>query len=301
MLGRITGMNRDLALHRDPARRFLPWLIAMIVYLAGLALAGMMSLSAAVERWDTGLSGTLTVQIPSGDTRAATDKAVTAAVTALERAPGVLSARPLSVAETAALLEPWLGPEVAPGTITDTLPLPRLIDVRIRTDAAPDIKGLTALVQSAAPGAVVDDHRQSLDRLIRLARSVELVALAIVVLVALAAIATVIFITRTGLAIHASNIELLHLIGATDGYVARQFQGQALDLALKGGAIGFVLIAATIYLVGSVAGALGSGILPDLTLALSQWAALAAVPLGVALIGMITAHVTVVHALKALP
>ena len=118
---------------------------------------------------------------------------------------------------------------------------------------------------------------------------------------ALAAIATVVFITRTGLAIHAGGIELLHLIGAADGYVARQFQGQALELALKGGALGFVLTAATVFLLGRAADALGAGILPDFSLSLVQWAALATVPLGVAVIGVLTARVTVMAALRELP
>lgn len=295
------AINRDLALHRDPARRFLPWLIAMIVYLAGLSLAGMMSLSSVVDRWDTGLSGTLTVQVPAGDSAPATDKAVAAVVKALSSAPGVLSAKPLSLKETSALLEPWLGPDVMKDDLTGELPLPRLIDVRIRTDAAPDIAGLAALVKNAAPGATVDDHKKSLDRLITLAHAVELTAIAIVVLVVLAAIATVIFITRTGLAIHAAGIELLHLIGATDGYVARQFQRQALDLAVKGGSIGFALTAVTVYAIGSITGALGSNLLPNLSLTAAQWGALAGVPVAVAAIGMATAHITVVHALKELP
>ncbi len=293
----MLGGGRDLALHRDPARRFLPWLVAMIVYLAGLALAGMMSLSAAVDRWDSGLSGTFTVQIPAADSAAATDKAVAAAVAALRAAPGVTAARPLRPEETAALLEPWLGT----GALARDLPLPRLIDVRVRTDAPPDAAGLAALVANAAPGAELDDHKQSLDRLIDLARAIETVGLAIVVLVTLAAVATVVFITRTGLAIHADSIELLHLLGARDGYVARQFQGQALELALKGGVIGILLAAGTVYLIQRVAGALGSGLLPDLSLAPGQWAALAAVPLAVAAVGMITAYATVLRALRELP
>ncbi len=287
---------RDLALDSDPARRFLPWLLAMIVFLAGIALASMMSLSAAVDRWDTGLTGTLTVQLPA-PAKGAGNRDVDAAIAALKRTPGVVRAHALDTKEITTLLEPWLGT----GALIDDLPLPRLIDVRIRADAKPDIEGLTALVRAAVPGAVIDDHKKSLDRLITLARTAELVAGAIVVLVVLAAIATVIFITRTGLAMHAGGIELLHLIGAADSYVARQFQGQALELALRGGAIGLVLTALTVFGLGRAASALGSGLLPDLSLGPVQWAALAGVPVAVALIGMITARITVLRALKALP
>jgi cell division transport system permease protein len=288
--------SRDLALNDDPARRYLPWLLAMIVFLAGIALAGMMSLSGAVERWDKGLAGTLTVQIPA-PAKGTADRTIGAVIKALKSAPGVTAARALSEQEIAVLLEPWLGS----GNFARDLPLPRLIDVQVRTGAAPDVEGLSTLVKSAAPGAVIDDHRKSLDRLIALARAGETVALAIVILVVLAAIATVVFITRTGLAIHASGIELLHLIGATDSYVAQQFQGQALELAFKGGIIGFGLAAAMIFLIGSAAGALASGLLPDLSLTAGQWGILVLVPVAVAIIGMVTARITVLRALKDLP
>ncbi|MDX1486098.1 MAG: hypothetical protein R3229_16625 [Alphaproteobacteria bacterium] len=288
--------RRDLALDADPVRHFLPWLMAMIVYLGGLSLAGMMSLSAAVERWDSGLQGTVTVQVPAARTRAP-DGAVDKALAILRKTEGVVSARPIGGAETAALLEPWLGRDA----LGAGLPLPRLIDVRVETDPGPDLGALATALDGAVPGTVLDDHRKTLDRLIALVRSVELVALAIVLLVAIAAVATVVFITRTGLAIHGETIELLHLMGAMDGYVARQFQGQALELGLKGGTIGLVLTAATVLALGHFAGAVGAGLLPQLDFGPEQWLALAAVPVGVTVIAMITAHFTVIGALKRLP
>lgn len=286
----------DLALDADPAGRLLPWLVAMIVYLAGLSLAGMMSLGAAVERWDTGLKGTVTVQVPPGGARAA-GGAMEKLLPILRQTQGVIAARALGKAETAALLEPWLGKEA----LSADLPLPRLIDVTVGTDPGPDLEALARALSAAVPGTMVDDHRKSLDRLIAFVRSVELVAMAIVILVALAAVVTVLFITRTGLAIHREGIELLHLMGAFDGYVAWQFQSQALALGLKGGAIGSVLTVVTVAALSYMAGAVGAGLLPRLDLGLTQWLVLAGVPLGVTAIAMITTHVTVLHALKRLP
>src|SRR3954465_6665855 len=54
----------DLPPAGDGSGRFLPWIIALMVYLAALALAGMMALHGAIERWDSALVGTLTVQLP---------------------------------------------------------------------------------------------------------------------------------------------------------------------------------------------------------------------------------------------
>src|SRR3546814_5129324 len=57
-----------------------------------------------------------------------------------------------------------------------------------------------------------------------MADTIRLVAMILVVLIALAAVAAIVFVTRAGLAIHRPVIDLLHLIGATDAYVARQFE-----------------------------------------------------------------------------
>jgi cell division transport system permease protein len=290
----------DLALDVDPARRYLHWLMAMIVYLAGLALAGMLSLSSAVDRWDQGLSGSVTVQVPPlADGNAKKEESrVAKAIEVLRSTPGIASVRALEIDETMALLEPWLGPG---GLVAQDLPLPRLIDVRLRTEAQPNMEGLASVLENTVPGAVIDDHKKALDKLTALARSVELVALAIVALVALGAVGTVIFITRTGLAIHRSAIELLHIMGAVDSYIARQFEGQALELGLKGGIVGMVLTACTVLILGRFASALTVGLMPDFSFTITQWAGLMAVPIVVLVIALVTARFTVIQEIKRLP
>ena len=288
--------RRDLALASDPPQRFLPWLLAMIVYLAGLSVAGMMNLAAVAERWDKGLAGTVTVQVPA-EAGAEADRRIARAVALLEGTPGVISARALTPGEIMDLLEPWLG-EAADD---DDLPLPRLIDVRVRPGAGLDAEGLSTALADTVPGAVVDDHKETLDRLTDLTRSMELVALGLIVLVGGVAVATVVFITRTGLALHAGAIELLHLIGAPDGYIARQFQGQALELALKGGMIGLALAAPTVWVLARLWRRLDGLFVPDLAPSSEQWLALAALPFAVALIAVLTARITVMRALRRLP
>ena len=300
----MLARRSDLPLEGDAAKKFLPWLVAFMVYLAALALAGLMVLSTAVERWDRGLSGTLTVQIPPVTSKDGPAKPrigphvrVERALGVLRSTPGVAQARALPRAEIKALLEPWLGS----GNFTAELPLPSLIDVKLEAEAGVNLEGLAAALDAAVPGATIDDHKQWLDRLILLARSIELVAAGIVLLVGLAAIATVIFVTRTGLAVHHEVIELLHVIGAHDNYVARQFEFQALGLGLRGGGIGFALAALTLAGLGYLSGQLDTLLLPKLTLSTVQWLALAALPFVVAALSMITARVTVLRALARLP
>jgi cell division transport system permease protein len=123
----------------------------------------------------------------------------------------------------------------------------------------------------------------------------------IVILIGIAAAATVVFATRTGLAVHQGAIEVLHIIGARDTYIARQFQVRAMSLALRGGLLGLILATMTLALLAGIAGNLEGPLLPQLAVTPSLWGGLAALPLAAALIATLTARITVVRTLSRLP
>ena len=284
----------DLPLERDESSRFVPWIIALMVYLASLALAGALMAESAIERWGQGLSGSVTVQImPSPDPDPQAQKARVATALALIRAtPGIMAAEVLSDARVTRLLEPWLGP----GGARD-LPLPTLIDGRLAPGVALDLGALAARLGEAVTGAALDDHRRWLNQLILLGRSIELIAVVIMALIAAAAAATTVFGTRTALAVHHHVIEVMHLIGAQDAYVARQFQAHALGIGLRGGLTGLLFAVATLLAVEGLALSGGAGLLPALVLKAWQWGVLALLPVATALIAMVTARVTVLRTL----
>jgi cell division transport system permease protein len=295
----------DLAFERDASGRLLPLIIAVMVYLAALALAGGLSLHGAIARWTQGLSGSLTVQVAVPEDRladaaareTAQDTRQAAAVATLKATPGIGAVQPLSRDAVAAMLEPWLGS----GADMPDLPLPRLIDVTLDAGQPLDIDALRAELETAVPGTVVDDHGIWRDRLLAIARSVRAVALLVVGLTAGAAVIAVVFATRTGLLVHRDSIEVLHLIGAHDSYVAGQFQAHAVRFGLLGGAIGIALAVLTLLGLGSVAGDLDDTLLPRLSLSVGDWVALVAVPLAAAGIAMLTARLTVLRILSRMP
>ncbi len=285
----------DLPLSHDASSRFLPWLIAFMVYLAALALAATMVLSGASANWRQGLEGTLTVQIlPGMGDGAALTARVDSALRLLRATPGIASADAISPQQAAGLLEPWLGK----GGLAAELPLPRLIDVRLATGAAVDPGALAARLAAEVPGAELDDHGLWIDRVIALAGAIEIVAMAVMAVIAIAAIATLVFATRTGLVIHHDVIELLHMIGARDGYVASQFQMHSLWLGLKGGLIGLALAVATLMVLGYLGRQIEAALMPPLTLSAAQWAALASLAAFAALISMVATRITVMRALS---
>ena len=125
----------------------------------------------------------------------------------------------------------------AAGSI-DELPVPRLIIVQLATGATPDLRGAAQAAGREVPGATLDDHRGlgrshahdgAHHRGDRLACSRWCLPPTVL---------SVIFATRGAMAANRTIIEVLHFVGAKDGFIAGEFQRHFLLLGLKGGAIG---------------------------------------------------------------
>jgi cell division transport system permease protein len=101
--------------------------------------------------------------------------------------------------------------------------------------------------------------------------------------------------------VHREVIEVLHLIGARDSYVAGQFERHALVLGLRGAALGFGLAVATLFGLGGAAAAIEAPLLPAFAFEAWGWGALGALPLAMALVVMATARLTVLRALARMP
>ena len=288
----------DLPLAEDSTGRFLVWIMAVMIYLAIVALAGSMVLAGMAGRWESGLTGRLTVQIaPLPDASVPPLAQRTEVTLALLRStPGVTRAEPVGASAAHKLLEPWLG-----NALLDDLPLPALIDVEVGASAGLDVPALAERLAAAVPGARLDNHAAWLADLRILAHTAQLVALAVVLLVGGASVAAVVFAVRTGLAIHSPVVELLHIMGATDAYVARQFQTHVAGLALRGGVVGLALGALTLLALRLAAGDTPVGLMPDMTLGLREWLALIAVPLVAAALAVVTARWTVLRVLTRMP
>jgi cell division transport system permease protein len=292
----------ELPLRSDGSGRFLPWTVALMVYLASLALALLLVVHQVVKRWDVGLSGTMTVELPPAHSGNRDDGALALALGVLRNTPGVLYAEPLDRTRVAALLAPWLGTDFD----TTDLPLPRLIDLHVDPGANIDTTALGARIAAAVPGAQLDDHRRWIERVLRLALAIEVVAALVVLLVGCAAALAVVFATRAGLAVHQSIIEVLHLIGAPDVYIARQFARHALRLSIAGGMLGLLLAALTLLGLGAAAqeaGVLDSTVrlLPLLQAPPAWCAILLVLPISAGLVAMATARLTVLRTLARMP
>lgn len=290
----------DLPLAGDATSRFLPWLVALMVFMAAMAVAAAFVINGVIDRWDRDVSGTLTVQVlPAGgeQAEAATDERVRLAVDVMRKVPGVVAVKAFDKRRTLALLEPWLGST----DVVQDLPLPRLIDVTIDSNVKLDLADVADRLSSAVPGASLDDHRIWLSRLVNLSRTVQWLAVVVVALIGAVTSATVVYGTRTGMAVHHGIIEVLHLIGAHDDYIARQFADRAFALGIAGGLMGLGMAVPALTAIGWAARRVEGGFLPSLGLPILGYVAIGLLPLLAAGLAMLTARLTVHGTLSRMP
>jgi len=299
----------DLGLRRGLGDRMLPLVVAAMAFLAALALAGSVGAAALAQRWQEGAASVLTVQVPRPGAPAADGSGarVDRALTILRGMPGIASARALADNELADLLRPWLGG----GAGRLGLALPAVIEVHL-AGAGPDMPALAARLEATAPGASPESHGVWVRRLSVLARSLEACAWAALALVAAIAAAVIAVATRAGLAARRDAIEIVHGLGATDGYIASRFAARATRMAGFGGACGALAALPVLLVLADLAAPFAAGPPPAVTtgepmlawlaaLPPPLWIALPGLPAAAALIGLLTTQVTVRAWLRQLP
>jgi cell division transport system permease protein len=217
------------------AGRALVAVIAIMTFLAALTLGAVVLIRATATEWQSEVAREVTIQVrPAAGRDIEAD--VKAAADIATKQAGIAGVRPYSKAETARLLEPWLGT----GLTFDDLPVPRLIVVRLAPEATPDLAQLAKAVTAAVPGATLDDHRGWIDRMRTMARTAVAIGIGLLLMVLVATVLSVTFATGGAMAANRPIIEVLHFVGAKDGFIAGQFQRHFLLLGLIGGVIGGV-------------------------------------------------------------
>ena len=227
--------------------RALVAVVSIMTFLASLTTGGVMLVLGSAAEWQSDVAREMTIQIrplPGHDL----DTEVNAAAEIARATPGIADVRPYTAAESARLLEPWLGT----GLSLDALPVPRIIALRVSASPPPDIAALRAALTAKIPGASVDEHRGWIDRMRAMANAAVAVGIGILVLVLVATILSVTFATRGAMATNRPIVEVLHFIGAKDAYIAGQFQRHFLMLGLQGGLIGGIAALLVLALAGFV-------------------------------------------------
>jgi cell division transport system permease protein len=290
-------IRSDLPLQGDNASRFVFWLVTILVFMAALAVTTNSYVGALLDGWNQSVTGTLTVQIPTDGGENTGLEIASNLLNTLVNHNLVASATIVSDEKMSILLEPWLGES----SIVADLPLPILIDVQLASNIQETTQIVVDFIQEKSPNAVVEDHRVWLSRIADLAEGLSAVALSVMGLATGALGLIVIFATRASLTEYAQAIDVLHIVGARDGYIAGQFARRALAQGILGGAAGLLLYGPALVAIAWLAGRVQDGLLPNVSLPARHWLIVLVLPLLAGGLAMLTANITVrrVLALKA--
>src|ERR1700734_607006 len=225
--------NAPLIPRDSVAGRALVVVIAIMTFLACLTAGGALLVADASQAWRSDVLREATIQVKS---RAGDDveSLVAKAVAIATKSPDVESVHALSRAESEKLLEPWLGT----GLDLSQLPVPRVIAVQLGGQGSEGPATLRSALASAVPQADLDDHRMWATRLGAMADGVVILAAALFLLMIVAMGTAIGFATRGAVAANREVVEVLHLVGASNAFIAREFQAHFRRLGFRGAFIG---------------------------------------------------------------
>jgi cell division transport system permease protein len=146
------------------------------------------------------------------------------------------------------------------------------------------------------------------ERLGAMASAMVVAGVVIMMLVLIATALAIAFATRGAMAGNRDIIEVLNLVGASDAFIAREFQKHFLRLGLKGGAIGGAAAMFAFWMAGFFAGRLNAtpggdqleALFGTFALGLRGYAAVVMIAFVVAVTTAVVSRVTVYRNLRGL-
>jgi cell division transport system permease protein len=286
----------ELPIDEGYSKTFLRVIVAVSVFLFAITLAGVLGINSMFENSKKQVVSNFTVQVLPLPNHEDSKNELTKVVNFFEHYPDVTEVVVLSQKELHTLIEPWLGNNID----IELLPIPKLIDVKINNAKTFDYKELMVRLSEVSTQASINDHNLWLSRLLRFINSLKMLAVTVLVLVAGACVAAIVYTAKTGLNVHRDIIQILHIMGATDEYIAINYVKQITAMSVVAGIIGTILSVPAIILIGDMAQGIEAGIFNSVTFGLNEWFAIMLLPIVSAILVAITAYVTVVRTLRSM-
>ena len=246
VVGHLVGQG-DMALLPARARQTRP----LVVLVAIMCTLGCLSALVAVagfrvaDAWTLDLRSAMTILVEEPRD----DAALTRAVSLVSSIEGVTAASPLGREEAKQLLRNY-GANVGP--LIDELPVPRLIEVSIDASNEGVANRLLTTLEGAGFTASVDDHSRYAAEILRTSALLRVAALATLLALIAAAVSSIVLAARAALQTRRDAVEIMHMVGAEDAYIADEVQARFLRLGLLAGGAGAVAAALIALVVGLV-------------------------------------------------
>lgn len=288
----ILKPRSELPLKTDSANLFLEIVTIISVFIFTITLTGYLLINHAAQNWDRDIAEGLTVQIlPSEQAleKAENDLRTNKVVHFFENLPQVEKVVLLQDKKVEKLLKPWMGENVD----LKLLPVPKLLDVKLKQGTDFDFGQVTQQLKQIAPYASLDSHRMWLAKLLKFAASVKFLTFSILMMILGVSAFSIFYATRMSLGIYGNVIEILHIMGATDSYVARQYAVRSFWIGFAAGLIGMLLAYGFLSFISHSAQGINTALIGQVSLDIKDYMTIFSLPLWTSVLSMLTAYLTV--------
>lgn len=296
----VTGRRSEISTEDDDTSAFMYVLTSIYMYLFIVVLAIVMAINAMADSWKKDIMGSVTVQIiPVEDENKHIDTEKTQeqqnkVLQYVENLSAVASVKALDAQTVEKMMTPWLGNKVN----ISSLPIPVLLDVKLKPNSELNYDEVTRGLRQVSENASIDNHRLWLNRLLKFASSLKNIAMTVLFMVIGICAFSIYYSTRTSLGININTIEILHIIGAKDNYIARQYAKNFVKIGFFAGIIGLMAAIPSIILVAKYGVSTGSGLIKGAQLSTLAWSLIMTTPLLSALYAAAVSYLTVKKSLE---
>jgi len=289
----------DIPFEFGAGTRLLTWVIALMALLSSLSLAGYFLVSQISEHWVTDISSHLTIEIsPPMTATQNPDELQRVDQTLMQRQiddtlsllldhENILSAQRVPQKELNKILGTWLENDAD----LSLLPIPVLIDITLvdTHNIEASVQDLKSIINQQLPGVTLNDHKGWLSDFISFLHFWEFNLIGLAATMFILAVFAIIAVVRARISIHIDDVKLIHIIGAEDRYIAKQFQKNATAHITKGTLSGCIIAITLVYISLAKINIIQSNLLPHFDLSAFQWGLLVTLPL---ISGIVLAHFT---------
>lgn len=285
----MAWFKTDIPFARDDASRFLPAIVAVMVATIALLLAVGISFAQSISVQSSDAKGAIAIQLPVAKNDRI--RAINDTVLVLKSTAGVSDIAVLSDEDIKQLLAPWLGKSDS----LNELSLPVLIDVKTTPiNGHPvDIEALTKAIKTKVGTARVQPSQHWLTQLDTALSVAQTILLMLALSMTAGLIGLSILIARTSLKLHFKTVNILHLFGATDDYILRQFQYHSGLIIGRGAMVGSLVAAILVYGIHRLSDSAGAGLLPAIEFSIMHAVLFIFLPIMIALVALVATRFTV--------
>jgi len=277
--------SSELPLKNDKANFFLEISTTVSVFLFTITLAAYFMISSMINSWNKSIIDGLTVQImPSLELLDQNEEQmrINKVVLFFEGLDGVEKVKLISDRQIKKLMAPWLGTNAN----IESLPLPKLLSVNLQNGQQFDYQKVSEDLKEIAPYASIDNHTLWLKKLIKSASSLKALSLFVLVLVLSASVFSIFYAVETSLKVHQSIVEILHIMGATDSYIAKQYATRGFKVAFLSSTCGMILSVLALFMISHLSSGLETGLIGAASLNGYHWCTLVSLPIWAAVMSM---------------